>query len=167
MTDQSNKQAEPAGDAQSREATSGAPSARRRALVRGAAAAVPTILTLHSGAALARSSNLISTVNTLAADAPANCLDTSSPTSSIQNIEGNLYDLGVNPKTEQVNIIPVGEYYKDSNGSTSVDRKTMCEEGGPYFRKQSGFTQVNVPKGGLVSATALQSFVGRINITTI
>ena len=163
MTDQTNKQAEPTGDAQSRKATSGAPSARRRALVRGAAVAVPTILTLHSGAALARSSNLISTVNTLADNDPANCLDTF----SLNEQPTGVYDLGADPRDAQVNVIPTGEYY-NADKTALVNRKDMCEAGGTYWRKQNGnFTQVNVSRGGLVSATALQSFVGRINIKEI
>ena len=56
-----------------------APVISRRMLLRGATAAVPTILTLQSGAALAASSNLIGTVQyarqALGPDGNVQCLD--------------------------------------------------------------------------------------------
>src|SRR5690606_14887248 len=68
----------------------------RRLVVRGAAAAVPTILTLRSGAALARSSNLVSTSTDLS-DPEGDlfhCLDSS----SVEQVGANRYDLGEPPE---------------------------------------------------------------------
>jgi hypothetical protein len=156
----------------------------RRQMVRGAAAAVPAILSLRSGAALARSSNLISTVT----DVPDgeqgvyHCLDTSSAT----QVGNNVYDLGEGG--DFVNI-PGDKTFYDEAGN-AVSPADMCQTGGTYyaeaaeagqtlegkgptqpdFVRQSfiptaaGSEPINVPQGGLVSATAFASILGRANI---
>lgn len=156
VTDQSKNVAETGGDAQVREAN--VPSPRRRALVRGAAAAVPTILTLHSGAALARSSNLLGTIDNLAnANDPANCLDTS----GLNEVQPNVYDLGTTPSST-VNVLPGDKtYYTNSTKTTVANREAMCENGGTYYTSTG--QQIQLPQGGgLVSATSLSSFAGRV-----
>jgi len=156
VTDQSKKLTETSGDARVSEAN--VPSPRRRALVRGAAAAVPTILTLHSGAALARSSNLLGTIDTLANSSdPANCLDTT----GLSTVEPNVYDLGTTPSST-VNVLPGDKtYYTNSSRTTVANREAMCENGGTYYTSTG--QPITLPQGGgLVSATSLSSFAGRV-----
>jgi hypothetical protein len=164
VTDQTQKPAEQGGKTQVGEAL--APSARRRAFVR-AASAVPVILTLHSGAALAVSSNLISTVDNYA-DGSANCLDTS----GLDEVADNVYDLGPTPSATVYKLSDDNKYYLYIDGQKKGrvrDLKAMCKDGGTFITE--GGDVFTIPKplagggggGGLVSATALGSFAGRIN----
>jgi hypothetical protein len=43
----------------------------------------------------------------------------------------------------------------------------MCTNGGEYYYKSSGWNKVTVPKGIMVSATALSSFAGSIYVREI
>lgn len=125
--------------------------ARRRLVLRGAAAAVPTILTLHSGsAAAARSSFLISKADgaPVGADGKHMCMDLS----GAQPVDGmsNVYDLGDNPAPQITKIDGAGEYYKDGNGSERAYAQEICETGDVYYKKtvtssglQSGTTTVD------------------------
>lgn len=135
----------------------------RRALLRGAGAAVPTIMTLHSGAALAASSNLIGTneftpVQTEYGGTP--CVNASTTDGMPQS---GVYDLGQTPIGE-VNVIPEGVTFRTApnNGSNSaiVSHADMCYRGPGPFHYHDGVTwkSVTVPQGGLASATALSSF---------
>lgn len=161
----------------------------RRLMVRGAAAAVPAILSLRSGAALARSSNLVSTV----ADLPEtggtggvyHCLDTE----SVEPVGANLYDLGTQGDAHFTNIRADRRYF-DEQG-TQVSPAEMCQRGGDYrtessaedtsfeekaeaepdFLRQSFIPMANgegetvaVAQGGLVSATAFASIAARTGI---
>ncbi len=165
MTPQSDdgKQIEaPSGDA-------AAPSAgRRRMVLRGATAALPAILTLHSGAALARTSNLISLADGAPVDSLGRnlCLNES----SVTPLGGNLYDLG-EPASAQVTAIPTDRtYYTQSNSGQNSQKVTglqMCQTGGDFYYQSSGWKKVSVPRGGLVSATALASFAGRVTVREI
>lgn len=140
----------------------------RRALLRGAVTAAPMILTLQSGAALARSSNLVS------AASPANAKDLNGntlcmDTTFASSIDGEVYDLGETPYAS-VTAIPDRTYTVEPGGDSSsiVTTSEMCEQGGVYY--YNGDQQVSVQQGMLVSATALTSFVGRgarIDITNI
>ena len=172
----------------------------RRRMIRGAAAAVPTILTLHSGAALARTSNLISRADGAPVDAAGNnmCLDENSVAEVFEG--GRRYDLG-DPASGQVTNIPTldgRQFYADTSLSGSpLTGQEMCERGGTFYYEGEGATTsglgaqaradlirqsfipeiaegaekaavgVEVPRGGLVSATALASFAGRIMFRTI
>lgn len=110
-------------------------SMRRRVMLRGAAAAVPTILTLHSGAALARSSNLLSVADGAPSDALGRnlCVDESSVT--VDPGTRKAYDLGQPP---QANVTGISQrtYYRDSSGSgATVTPQQMCQSGGEYYYK--------------------------------
>jgi hypothetical protein len=142
----------------------------RRALLAGASkAAVPAIVTLYSGAALARSSNLISADPTPSADGNLyRCLDTS----SVYSVGNNTYDLGTPPMGHVTQISSQAKYVKiGSNGqptNIAVTGDQMCATGGSYYRKgYSGFTKVTVRKGAIVSATALGSFANNVTYTNI
>jgi hypothetical protein len=160
--------------------------ASRRALLRGASAALPTILTLHSGAALARSSNLMGTVDSASRAKTQNgqiqCLDRAS---AVDGTPTRL-DLGEQPMLHVQYITPRNYYRGKSNGqggdlSRPVSIETMCREGGVFwYREQSGWwwTEVTwksttpgynrrgVEPGFLVSATALSSFASSIKAKT-
>lgn len=141
----------------------------RRALLRSASVAVPTILTLHSGAALAQTSNLVGAAPTPSVqDNTYKCLDTSSV---LRSNKPNVYDLGNPPLGHVTRIQANGSYYRiGSNGQPSnvaVSGPTMCNEGGAFYRKSSGWTQVSVEQGVLVSATALSSFSSVIRYTDV
>lgn len=154
--------ARPAGDA-----VAGPTSlATRRALLRGAAAAVPTILTLNSGAALARSSNVISLTHESSPPGTSHlCLDKN----SVDRLGNNRYDLGEPPQAD-VTAIPPRKYYRTKDTDYRVSPDEMCEQGGDYYYKTAtshyddlrdkdrGWHKVSLRRGGLVSATALGSF---------
>jgi hypothetical protein len=140
----------------------------RRTLLRGAA---PAIVTLYSGAALAQSSNLISAP--AAATAENNkyrCLDTASVYATKKP---DVYDLGSSPMAHVTQIRSTKDYYPTSGYSglpsgPEVTAKQMCTTGGNYVRKDTwGYTRVNVSRGVLVSATALNSFSDKVTYTDI
>lgn len=173
--------------------------AGRRAVLRGAAAAVPTILTLHSGAALARSSNLLHVADGAPVDAKGRnlCVDESSV--KVESGVPKGYDLG-EPAQANVTAIPANRtYYRDTGrDGPTISPQEMCQTGGEFYYKGSpgldaletpsaggdatglgvrmsadwqttneGWKKVQIPRGGLVSATALASFASRIHIREI
>lgn len=115
--------------------------ARRRLVLRGAAAAVPSILTLHSGSALAaRSSFLISRADgtALSDNGKYLCMDLT----GADQIGPDLYDLGDNPAPQITTIDGSAAYYKDAEGTQRASAIEVCESGELYYR--SGGT-VNGP----------------------
>lgn len=152
------------------QSTAHGPSARRRALVRGAFAAVPTVLTLHSGAALARSSNLIGTIDVPKQDESAFCLETTGLT-TVPDTNPPMYDLGAQPTANVREYSHTRQYYSDYSCTVKAYPGDMCRNGGSYWYKKSDGTKVKVQfptGGGLVSATALSSFAGtNVNITQL
>lgn len=143
------------------------PDATRRTLLSGACkVAGPAIVTLYSGAALARSSNLISTRSSHGAEQNKyRCLDTGSVDDKVGT---NLYDLGPDPMGRVTRITSTKQYYasdyRGNRTNTQVDASKMCSDGGYFFRKDgsNSYTKVRVYKGGMVSATALSSFANDI-----
>jgi hypothetical protein len=140
----------------------------RRMLLRGAA---PAIVTLYSGAALAQSSNLISAPPAaMAEDNKYRCLDTASvyPTD-----KPNVYDLGTTPMAHVTQIRSTKDYFPtggfgDYPSGSEVTAKQMCTSGGQYVRQDNwGYTRVNVSRGVLVSATAINSFSDKVTYTDI
>lgn len=132
----------------------------RRTVLRGAAVTLPTVLTLHSGAALAFSSNLIGAANGAPKDPSGNhlCLNVSSTAG--RGPTGGTYDLG-SPAYAEVTKIPSNREYHtdDSLGSPKVQGPQMCAKGGKYYYKKNwGWKEAKVPKGVLLSATAIASF---------
>jgi hypothetical protein len=137
----------------------------RRALLRRAA---PAVITLYSGAALAKSSNLITADSTPSAEGNKyRCLDTYR-----LPMQGNKYDLGKPALGHVTRIQSQKQYYKPSSqGGRSSQTATgpqMCSTGGDYYRKDwNSYTKVNVKKGVLVSSTALNSFSSGIQYTDV
>ncbi|MEM7500467.1 MAG: hypothetical protein AAF417_00430 [Pseudomonadota bacterium] len=115
------------------------PAMSRRSLLKGGISAMPAVLTLQSGAALARSSNLISVTHrgnhkdhwgrTL-------CLDTK----SVDSVNGSrrVYDLG-HPAYGRVAAIRDRQHYGlTPNGIREVDESLMCRRGGVYYYRERG-----------------------------
>jgi len=147
----------------------------RRALLKGAVGALPMILTLQSGAALARSSNLISASQPGSAkDAEGRmlCMDYRYVDMVVDGDgdsgQSRVADLG-SPPYANISAIPRRMYFDEPEGER-IYRREICYDGGVYsFQKTSGeWAQTGyVPKGMLVSATALSSFAGSYDITEI
>lgn len=134
----------------------------RRSLLRRAALTAPVIATLPSGAALARSSNLISSTTAVGAQdawGRTQCLENA----SVYSTDGTTADLG-EPPYGRVNAIVDRDHRTDARGSADpVQESDMCVNGGTYYyRAPGGWQPVNVPRGMLVSGTALSSFTGAI-----
>jgi hypothetical protein len=149
--------------AQNTPTTSGTPSGiGRRHVLKVAFATAPLIVTLPSGAALARSSNVIGASSAAAAiDSKGRtlCLDA---TSGVMDSSGSAMDLGASPKGS-VTAITEREYHVDAKGSAAlISEGEVCNKGGTYYYQSSGWQKVDVPRGMLVSATALSSFAGSI-----
>jgi hypothetical protein len=138
----------------------------RRAVLTGATAVVPTILTLGSGAALARSSNLIGTVKKSPGDVL--CLDPQSTNGpSMQN--PNLYDLG-SPPYGEVTRIPVAHKYRRKSNGDGMSPGEVCRFDGKVEVKYNGsgpWRERSRRAGVLVSNAAVASFGDRIIKTDI
>lgn len=161
-------------DVERKESSAVPPKVSRRLLLRGATAAVPAILTLQSGAALARSSNLIGANRYGGAqDGKYNCLDFDGIDATDKP---NVYDLGSPPMAHVTRIDADSRYYRTDpdqesrwgDGPQEVSKPKMCADGGTYYRKSRWrTTQVRVKRGMLVSATAMTSFSSGINYTDV
>ncbi|HNP37178.1 MAG TPA: hypothetical protein PKK10_15115 [Woeseiaceae bacterium] len=145
------------------------PAVSRRAVLRASVATVPTILTLQSGAALARSSNVISASPVATTDRFGRtlCLDPR----SVDRVRGsgNLYDLG-DPASARISAIRDRDYRRAPMWQAArVRESAMCKDGGAYYYKPWGrrWQEVNVRQGIIVSATALTSFSSNIVVTDL
>lgn len=112
-------------------------SVSRRTLLKGTAKAMPMILTLQSGAVLARSSNMITAASPETRDrrGRALCLDTD----SVYPARGtrDAYDLG-EPAFARVNAINERDYrVEPSMRSRSISESEMCRRGVPGYYKES------------------------------
>lgn len=141
----------------------------RRALLKGSVISMPVILTLQSGAALARSSNLISGSLTESPDRYDRnfCLDVDSVYPAGDS--GHVYDLG-EPPYARVSIIEERDYrVRPWRRADGIGEAEMCEKGGTYYYKNrfGHWRDADVPRGVLVSATALTSFAGDIVINDL
>lgn len=141
----------------------------RRALIKGGVTAMPAILTLQSGAALARSSNLISAASPGTTDRLGRtlCLDTNSvyPTPDSRTV----YDLGEPPRAE-LNIISDRVYYVEKNrGSDQVSKDAMCEGGSYWFNDSDGrgWQSVELPYRGIVVSSGAMTSVADHVIDTL
>lgn len=153
--------------------------ASRRKLLRGASAALPTILTLQSGAALAQSSNFLGTVtnaNEAVGDGgKIQCLDGASATGGTST----RLDLGDDPMLHMQYVTPRTYYLPNADGTAGnpdapVSIEQMCSGGGVYWYQENGTWMSTTPgyngrgveAGFMVSATAMASFASSIKVTT-
>lgn len=145
------------------------PAVSRRALLKGSVVSMPAILTLQSGAALARSSNLISGTSTSYTDAQgrALCLDVNSVYPAGE--QPNVYDLSEPPFARVTRITDRDYRIEPRGGADQISEAGMCDQGGIFYYKGSTgpYAEVNVPRGMLVSATSLSSFAGHIVYTDL
>jgi len=140
----------------------------RRTLLKAGATAMPLVLTLQSGEALARSSNLISAApGQRNENRKALCLDTST---AEPVFDGHKYDLH-DPGYATVNVIRDADYYPvspDGDGGRSGDpigADDFCELGGGRQYHDGGWHQVDLPTNGIiVSANSLHSVSSRVDI---
>ena len=139
----------------------------RRRLIKVAVATAPIIATLPSGAALARSSNVIGAASAAAArDSRGRtlCLDGKSGAGLVTDGA----DLGQPPHGSVVAIKERNYRVDDHYSADSASESDMCKKGGDYYYRSSySWKKVSVPKGILVSATALASFAGQVSVTEI
>jgi hypothetical protein len=83
------------------------------------------------------------------------------------NYQAGALDLGV-PASGNLTAIRERSYRVDDRwGASPITEADMCQRGGTFHYWNSGWRHVNVPKGMLVSATALSSFVGHIHTTEV
>ena len=140
-------------------------SVSRRALIKGGVTVMPAILTLQSGAALARTSNLISAAAPGTTDRLGRtiCLDTNSvyPAGG----SGDVYDLDEPPRAD-VNIITDREYHLAANrGSDQISESAMCEGGTYWYNDHNGegWQSVELPyRGIVVSSGAMTSIADHV-----
>ena len=133
----------------------------RRALLRGGAKAMPAILTLQSGAALAASSNLISAapVGTRDGLGRALCLDKT----SVDPVPGSttLFDLG-NPARGNMTAITARNYKAaKNNGAPDVTEDEICMNAGTYYWKDADqpWQELHLANQGVIlSSAAVYSF---------
>ena len=134
----------------------------RRTLLKAGVTAMPLVLTLQSGEALARSSNLIAAApGSRNTDGDALCLDTSTAVP----LDGK-YDLR-DPGFATVNQIPDVDYYPlDSGRSVSpTTADTFCNVGGSMQHHAGGWHQVDLPTNGIiVSANSFSSVSAKVDI---
>jgi len=137
------------------------PALNRRRLLKVAVATAPAIATLSSGAALARSSNIIGPTTGPGTDAlnRTQCLKFG------RAVDG-MVDLGV-PPSGHVTLITEQDYRVSPQGSAlTITEKQMCATGGDFYYQHAGWKTATVPRGIVVSATALSSFAGYTGLTS-
>lgn len=142
----------------------------RRALIKGGVTVMPAILTLHSGAVLARSSNMISAASSDTTDGMGRTLCVDKNSVAYADDYSEIYDLGEPPYAE-VNIIrgPTERqfYYIEANKGTAsaITPGAMCERGGTFHWKPVGggpWEATNVPQGFVASAGAMASIASHV-----
>jgi hypothetical protein len=145
----------------------------RRGFVKRAIATAPVIATLPTGAALARSSNVItSSRGSRAKDALGRtlCLDQRSGNGPIA---GGVVDLGQPPSGWALAINERDYRIADDSTAAEITEAQMCANGGWYYYDgYSGSTsaevkKVYVSKGITLSAIAMASFAGSIYVREI
>jgi hypothetical protein len=143
------------------------PDLSRRAMLRGATVAVPTILTLGSGAALAASSNLLGT-NQTPTTTDVNCLNPASTQGTLPT-NPNVYDLGAPPYGE-VTVIPSTNRYRNKATGLDITTSEACQLNGTVQVKYNGsgpWVDKTRTAGAMASAAAMASFGSRIVKTYI
>ena len=138
------------------------PAVNRRRLLKAAVATAPVIATLSSGAALARSSNLIGATSGSGTDGAGNTLCLQLPSEPGRYRDG-LVDLGPHAQGT-VNLIPPADYREGLDlASAPISEREMCESGGVFYATGS----INVPQGIVASAMAVSSFLGALTINPL
>ena len=137
---------------------------------------MPAILTLHSGAALAVSSNLISASHYTETDEVGRTLCVDLMSVSVADEGAGIYDLGDDPPSAVVNVIK-GEqegylYYErkeDKDAGITYPPGLMCETGNQvWYKPPNGPWETRqVAQGFVASSGAIASFAGYVHSTLI
>ena len=140
----------------------------RRALMKRGAATLPVILTLQSGAALARSSNLISASHRGTTDRRGRTLCVDKRSVYRAGHSRRVYDLGEPPYARGYAIRDLEFHERPDEHSPVFRAPAVCRGQTAYYRDSThdGWQEVHV-HGFIVSATALRSFAGHIHFTEI
>jgi hypothetical protein len=142
------------------------PRLSRRTLLRAGATAMPVILTLQSGEALARTSNLLSNSTGSRVNNKVMCLDTT----GMPTYDNGKVDVGNDLMT--VYELPDTDFYpgyESGKSGTPMTADMACQNGGFLRTYETGLQkhEANLPQGGLViSNTAMMSVSGRVPIST-
>jgi hypothetical protein len=135
----------------------------RRKVLRAGVSAMPVVLTLQSGEALARSSNLLSSAPG-ARDERGDvlCLDTTFE----DRLATGQIDIGDDGAT--VNVLPDTDFYSGTESGTSGGARTAemaCQDGGSLKIHDGGWHYAELPRGGVVvSNVSLTSVSARAPI---
>ena len=139
-------------------------------LLRGGVTAMPVILTLQSGAALARSSNLISTASPDTTDALGRTLCLNTNTVSPASDAGQAYDMG-DPPSAEVTILRERRYVnRRRRPRRRVAKSDMCLNGGKYWyndRNGLGWQSVEMPANGVVVSSGAMTSMADYVIETL
>ena len=134
-------------------------SVSRRAILKAGTASLPVILSLQSGAALARSSNLVSSAPTGTRDpatGDAICMDSS----TLTPLGEGQYDLGPNGYAN-VDMLPEQEYYVSGTGRKDgpYTADDVCATSEGYFSYHDGlqWNDIYSRQGIIISAGAYTS----------
>lgn len=139
----------------------------RRAIIKGGATVMPAILTLHSGAVLARSSNMISASSPDTTDGMGRTLCVNKSSVVYADDHSEIYDLGEPPYAE-CNVIrgPTEvQFYESKDKSTPIRPGAMCEKGGQFWSKPDGggaWVASDLPQGFVASAGAMTSIASYV-----
>ena len=143
----------------------------RRALLRSGVTAMPAILTLQSGAAFARTSNLVSAAPLEAkVDGQTYCLDLKRSWAEPVEGSGNIYDLGANPSVT-VNVITEHNHLTAQGSGDPISEGAMCERGNPpgepyYYNDKdgTGWHTVDLPNKGIVLSSGAWTSIAEHSI---
>jgi hypothetical protein len=143
---------------QTQQLTNAAPQPVRRRLLKGSVA-IPVIMTLHSGAALARTSNLVSetktTLEEIAVDNEGNYVCAISD--GEEAVDGK-YDLGLTPNYEPISPV---KHVSQVNTLGEVNSKDHMPDS--QYRTLEEVAELCDGHGGiLVSQSAYNSIAGRL-----
>lgn len=153
-----------AADAASDAARSVAQPLSRRALLRGAAVAAPTIVTMSSASAVVAMSSVrtYTSVDAPQGDGNYYCLAERSTLGPSENGHPDALDVGDFPQP-MVGRIPERDYRREPNeNSARVTEVEMCRDSAfqgtkYYYPSEHGWKGVKVRRGILMSATAMSS----------
>jgi hypothetical protein len=155
---------EPAADAGSSDAPSVAQPLSRRALLRGAAVAAPTIVTMSSASAVVAMSSVrtYTSIDAPQGDGNYYCLAEKSTLGPSQNGHPDALDVG-EFQQPMIARIPERDYRREPGESGArVSEVDMCRDSAfkgtrYYYPSNQGWRGVKVRRGILMSATAMSS----------
>lgn len=155
---------ESAADVATRDVRASAEPLSRRALLRGAAVAAPTIVTMSSASAMVAMSSVrtVTSIDAPQGDGNYYCLAEKSTLGPAQSGQPDALDVGDFPQPV-VSRIPERNYRREAGDSgAAVTEVEMCRDSDLrgttyYYPANDGWKGVSVKRGILVSAAAMSS----------